>query len=347
MAAEPAAVLRSASGFEVHLLATGAVVQRLLAPDRAGVLADVVLGFDSVEPYKDGTSPYFGAVVGRVANRIAGAAFTLDGRAHALAANNGPNCLHGGVRGFSRVEWRLAERGGGGPDGASEHARFEYRSADGEEGFPGALEAAVTYSLDAAGALRVEFSATADAPTLVNLAQHSYFNLAGAASGEDVLGHELQLHAERFLPVDDVQIPTGEAVPVAGTPMDFRAPARVGARIAEVGGPGPGGYDHCYCLRGAADAAPAEPVPAATLRHAASGRRLDVSTTAPGVQLYTGNFLDGSLVGKGGARYGLRAGLCLETQSWPDAVHSPAFPSAVLRPGERYHHVAVYAFSVE
>lgn len=240
--------LKNEAGVEVHIIRTGACIQRLIVPDRSGHAADIVLGFDQEQPYKDGTSPYFGAVVGRVANRIANATFDLDGKRYELAANNGPNCLHGGVVGFSRREWAVAEQGKT-ADG-SEFVKLTYTSPDGEEGFPGEVSASVTYSLSSdAATLRVDMSATTTAATPLNLAQHSYFNLGGHDSG-DILGHELTLLGDHYTPVNDVQIPTGDIVPVAATPMDFTTPHLVGARIEEVPGPGPGGYDHNYVLFG-------------------------------------------------------------------------------------------------
>lgn len=349
-------VLRSPGGVEVHVLRVGAAIQRLLVPDRRGVRRDVALGFDEARQYAEPGTPYFGAVVGRVANRIANATFTIDGRTHRLSQNEAgfPGCLHGGVRGFDKVVWDAAPLQRRADGSAS--LRLTYRSPDGEEGFPGAVSVEVTYTLSKGGELALDIAATADRATPVNLAQHAYFNLAGHASG-DVLGHELTLHgAAHVLPVDSARIPTGEFRAVAGTPYDFSKPRAVGSRIDEVDGPGwSGGYDSCYVLHGLGAAvrehvqsgAMAVPFPqlAATLHHPPSGRVMEVLTTAPGLQLYTGNFLDGTLRGKGGTWYGRHSGLCLETQGLPDSVNQPAFPSTVLRPGEAYRHRTVYRFS--
>lgn len=247
---EMAIVLKNGN-LEVHVLRIGALIQRLLVPDRDGKIDDIVLGFDTEEPYADGTSPYFGAVVGRVANRIANAHFTLNGKEYKLAANNGPNCLHGGIVGFSRVQWRVVEEESSDAslDGSAS-LRLAYTSPDGDEGFPGTVEAQVTFKLTKDNRLRVEMKATSDAPTPLNLAQHSYFNLGGHASG-DILDHILQLEATHWTPVNDVQIPTGAVEPVEATPaMDFRSPHRVGERIKEVPGDEPKGYDHNYALFG-------------------------------------------------------------------------------------------------
>lgn len=344
-----AIVLRNGKGVEVHILRRGATIQRLLVPDRAGKIDDVVLGFDDEAPYKDGTSPYMGAVVGRVANRIANATFELDGQHYQLAANNGPNCLHGGKLGYDKVEWQAAP----GASDRGQAVRLTYTSPAGEEGFPGSVQLSVVYTLTESSELWVEMHATTDAATPINLAQHSYFNLAGHASGT-ILGHQLTLHGgDHYTPVNDVAIPTGDIASVRGTPFDFTSPHIVGERIDDVPGPAPGGYDHNVVLfslgPNAKDKvhggmASETPQLAATLVDPASGRGMNVLTTAPGVQFYSGNFLDGSLRGKGGAAYPKHAGLCLETQGFPNAINTPNFPSVVLRPGEEYRHAVVYHF---
>jgi aldose 1-epimerase len=300
------------------------------------VLDDVVLGYDAAMDYVRNNAPHFGAVVGRFANRIAKARFTLDGQTFTLAANNGPNHLHGGPKGFDSVVWR----GEALPNGVA----FTYVSADGEEGYPGRLPVRVTYTLTDRDELAVDYQATTDKPTVINLSQHTYFNLAGQAA-RDVLDHRLQLDADQYTPVDTTLIPTGELAPVAGTPFDFRQAAAIGARIDA---PHPQiqngrGYDHNFVLNGRNG----------ELRHAArvvepsTGRTLDVATTEPGVQFYSANFLDGSITGKQGRTYRKRFGFCLETQHFPDAPNQPAFPSTVLRPGETFASRTVFTFGVE
>ena len=316
----------------------GAIITRLLTPDHRGRAGDVVLGFDSLDGYL-GDSPYFGAVVGRYANRIAAGRFTLDGETHQLARNDGANHLHGGVRGFDKVLWQGIPTSDDGLPGVT----FSYESADGEEGYPGALSVRVSYRLSPDGALHVRYRASTERATIVNLTQHSYFNLAAGAG--DVLGHEMTVNATRFTPVDAGLIPTGELRAVEGTPFDFRAPVTLGARI---GAPDPqlalaGGYDHNFVLDRADERSL---VLAARVREPGSRRTLEVLTTEPGVQLYSGNFLDGSIMGKDGRRYTHRSGFCLETQHFPDSPNHPAFPSVWLRPGEEYQSESVYAFGV-
>ena len=328
----------AAASTELRVMTYGATIVSLRAPDRRGRLADVVLGFDTLDGYLQ-RSPYFGAVVGRYANRIANGQFALDGRTYHLATNDGPNHLHGGVRGFDKVLWRGEPIEREGDMGVA----FTYSSVDGEEHYPGAVRARVTYVLSASGALTIDYEATTDNPTPVNLTQHSYFNLAGEGSG-DTLRHELTIDADRFTPVDATLIPSGELAPVNGTPFDFRRATRIGARIDtddEQLRRGKG-YDHNWVINGAPG----------TLRHAArladqtSGRTLDVSTTEPGLQFYSGNFLDGTIRGKSGHVYGHRSGLCLETQHFPDSPNHPSFPSTILRPNERYQSKTVFTFGV-
>lgn len=329
--------LTNKGGVEARLMNLGATLISLKTPDRNGQLGDIVLGFDTFEGWKNNAA-FFGVVVGRYGNRIAKGQFSLDGTSYTLARNNAPNHLHGGVKGFDKAVWNAeASEGEGGPT-----VEFTYTSPDGEEGYPGTLRASVRYTLTDANELRLDYAATTDKKTIVNLTNHAYFNLAGTGN---ILGHELQINADRFTPVDSTLIPTGELKSVAGTPFDFRQPQAIGARIEQVdeqirfGG----GYDHNWILNG----------PAGTLSLAAratdpqSGRVLEVRTTEPGVQFYTGNFLDGTLVGKGGTPYAKRAGFCLETQHFPDSPNHPAFPTTVLEPGSRYRTTTVFAFSAK
>ncbi len=336
--------LQNERGFRVDVADYGGTVVRILAPDRHGDLADVVLGFDRVTDYVE-HSPYFGCIVGRVGNRIAGGRFVLDGRAHALAQNNAPAgqpcCLHGGKIGFDRKIWDAAAIDS--PPGSA--LRLTYRSADGEEGFPGNLDVAVTYAVTPDNTLRLDYVATCDQPSPVNLTNHSYFNLAGEGAG-DVLGHLVTLRARHYTPVNAGMIPLGHLAPVAGTPLDFTTPHPIGARIDEAHeqlrcGQG---YDHNFVIDPAGGAAP-EPVLAATVEDPGSGRVLEVLTTEPGVQFYTGNFLTGAFTGKQGHRYGRRHGFCLETQHFPDAPNQPTFPSVILRPGATLHSTTCYRFS--
>jgi aldose 1-epimerase len=330
--------LTSPRGLELRAISLGAIIVGLRVPDRAGKLDDVVLGFDELAGYL-GDHPYFGAVVGRYGNRIAKGRFTLDGQTYRLATNNGPNHLHGGVKGFGRLLWT----GQSFQNGEEVGVAFTLDSPDGDEGYPGNLKVKVTYTLTPRDEVVVDYLATTDKPTPVNLTQHSYFNLAGGGSA-NILDHTLTLDADRFTPVDAELIPTGALAPVAGTPFDFRKPTAVGARIQadheqiRFGR----GYDHNWVLnrRGAGM------VRAARLSEPTTGRVLEVHTTEPGVQFYTGNFLDGTLAGKGGKKYGLRAGLCLETQHYPDSPNRPDFPSTIVRPGQDYRSKTVFTFSV-
>lgn len=329
--------LTNTSGVEVRVITYGAIIVSLETPDRAGHFADVVLGYDQLGGYLD-NPPYFGAIVGRYGNRIAKATFSLDGHTYSLAANNGPNHLHGGLKGFDKVVWNARgfkdERGVG--------VVFTRTSPDGEEGYPGNLNATITYALTDANALMVDYEVTTDKATPQNLTQHSYFNLAG--SGHDVLGHVMRINAAHITPVDASLIPTGEIAPVDGTPFDFRVETAIGARIAE---PNEqlkrgGGYDHNFVLNRTGPGL----VKAAAVYEPGSGRTLEVSTTEPGMQFYSGNFLDGALTGKGGTVYQRRTGFCLETQHYPDSPNQPAFPSTILRPGETYRSQTVFTFGV-
>jgi len=331
--------LTNADGVEVRAMTYGGIILSLKVPDREGDLGDVVLGYDTLEGYLK-VSPYFGSIIGRYGNRIAKGKFTLDGEEYTLATNNGPNALHGGVKGFDKVVWQAESFQKDDRVGIV----FSYTSPDGEEGYPGTLEATVTYTLTDANELVFEYHAVTDEATPVNLTQHTYFNLKGDGSG-DILGHELLLNASHFTPVDETLIPTGEVRSVEGTPFDFRTPTAIGARIdaddeqIRFGG----GYDHNFVLD--REAAPGL-AQAARVYEPTSGRVMEVSTTEPGVQFYSGNFLDGSITGKGGHVYEHRTGLCLETQAYPDSPNHPEFPSTILRPGEEYSSRTVYTFSV-
>jgi len=328
--------LTNAHGLRARIMTYGAIVVSLEVPDRDGNRADIVLGYDDLAGYV-ADNPYFGAIVGRYGNRIAGARFTLDGREYRLAANNGPNHLHGGLRGFDKVVWSAEPVRRSDAVGVS----MTYVSPDGEEGYPGTLTAHVTYLLTHDDELKILYEATTDKPTVVNLTHHSYFNLLGQGRG-DILGHELQILADRFTPVNDTLIPTGERRAVAGTPFDFRAPVAIGARIGAenrqlaFGG----GYDHNWILNNQ----DGDLALAARVFEPTTGRVMEVLTTEPGLQFYSGNFLDGSLTGKDGAVYGHRAGFCLETQHYPDSPNQPEFPPVVLRPGDTYTQATVYRF---
>jgi aldose 1-epimerase len=331
--------LTNAHGMEVRAMTYGGIIVSLEVPDRAGKLGDVVLGYDSLAGYIE-SSPYFGAIVGRYGNRIAKGRFTLDGKTYKLALNNGPNSLHGGIKGFDKVVWQaepVTNDSGAG-------VRFSHTSPDGDEGYPGTLTVHVRYLLTNANELIVDYDATTDKATPVNLTQHSYFNLAGAGSG-DVLSHELMIAADSFTPVDSTLIPTGVVAPVEGTPLDFRTLTAIGARIdaSDTQLNYAGGYDHNFVLRRTGPGL----VHAVHVLDPTTGRTLDVSTTQPGLQFYSGNFLDGTITGKGGHVYGRRSGFCLETQHYPDSPNHPAFPSTILRPGENYQTRTVFAFGVQ
>jgi len=329
-------VLTNRQGVQVRAITYGGIITSLRVPDRAGTMADVVHGFDSIEGYLKG-HPYFGSIVGRYGNRIARGQFSLGGQTYTLAVNNGPNHLHGGLKGFDKAVWQGEPL----PNGTG--VAFSRTSPDGEEGYPGNLKARVTYTLSDANELSIAYEATTDKPTPVNLTQHTYFNLAGHDSG-DILGHELTIHADRYTPVDSTLIPTGELAPVAGTPFDFRKGERVGARIntAHEQLKHAGGYDHNFVLNRTGDGLQ----PAARLVDPKNGRTLEVSTSEPGLQFYSGNFLDGRLTGKGDVVYAHRSGLCLETQHFPDSPNKPGFPSTILNPGETYRTSTVFRFGV-
>lgn len=327
-----AVTLDNGRGLAARVMSYGATLLALRTADRFGCSTDLVLGFDDAGAYFGG-HPYFGCIVGRYANRIAQARFTLGGTDYVLAANHGRHHLHGGLRGFSRVVWERV-----GEQADPPLVTWRYFSPAGEEGYPGNLEVEVTYSLTENNALRLDYEARTDAPTLVNLTHHAYWNLGVT---QDILGHELQIAGSRFLPVNAELIPTGEQRLVSGTAMDFLTPAPIGSRI-DPHDPqirhANGGYDHTWVL----DRRGAGLVLAARLREPGTGIGMDVSTTEPGLQLYTGNLLDGSLVGKSGRRYGKHAGLCLETQHFPDSPHRPVFPGTVLQPGQTYRQTTLY-----
>jgi aldose 1-epimerase len=333
------ATLRGAGGFEVAIIAFGAAVQALRVPDRDGRCADVVLGHDELAPYL-AERRFFGATVGRYANRIAGGRFELDGRAIQLPPNDGPNSLHGGPDGFDRRLWQVQAL----DDGAAPAVTLSYASPDGEGGFPGALNARVTYTLTGDAAFSIVFEAVTDRPTVVNLTHHGFFNLAGVEGGGDVLDHRLAVEADAFLPADAAGIPSGGPQPVAGTPFDFTRPWPIGERIREAHEQLRlrRGYDHNFCLRGGRVETPRA---AARVEHPASGRVMTLLTDQPGLQFYSGNFLDGSAAGKGRRLCRQSDAFCLEPQVWPDAPNRPDFPSARLNPGETYRHVSVFQFS--
>jgi aldose 1-epimerase len=326
--------LSNGRGMVAKVMTYGAILTELHVPDARGQVTNVTLGFDNLPRYLQG-HPLFGAVVGRVANRISNARFTLDGVEYKLAANNGPNHIHGGLKGFDKRVWKAEPVAT--PRGAG--VKLSYLSADGEEGYPGNLSVTIVYTLTEDNELRLDYEATTDKPTIVNLTNHGYFNLAG---GGDVLDHELTLEADRYTPSDDRLIPTGEIAPVQGTPLDFTRPARIGARIEQLK-PKPGGYDHNFVLNGA----PQTLRRAARLREPRGGRVLEVLTTEPGVQLFTANFFDGRVTGTGGVVYPRHAGVCFETQHFPDSVNKPQFPSVVLRPGQTFRSSTVFKFTAE
>ena len=322
--------LTNASGTVVKVLNYGGYVTNVIVPDRSGAKGDVVLGFESLDGYIQKGNPFMGCVVGRYANRIGGAKFELEGKTYQLAANNNGNSLHGGLKGFDKAIWDVQ------PQGDSSLV-LKYTSKDGEEGYPGNLQVQVVYTLTPANELKIDYTAETDKTTHVNLTNHSYFNLS-AGKDSTILGHQLMLNADKYTAVDAKLIPTGELVPVKGTAMDFTKPAVIGTDIAKVAG----GYDHNWVLNKNGQSLTL----AATVYHEGSGRFMEVFTTQPGIQFYTGNFLDGKLTGKGGMKYIQHAGLCLETQHFPDSPNKPAFPSTVLKPGEKYNETTIYKFSV-
>ena len=328
--------LTNKGGLVAKVTTYGALLTEMRAPDRDGKVGNVTLGFDNLDAYLAG-HPFFGATAGRYANRIAKGKFSLDGKEYTLKTNNGPNHLHGGEKGFDKVVWTAKPLEG--PDGPA--VEFSYRSADGEEGYPGNLDIAVTYTLTHDNELRFDYKATTDKPTVVNPTNHSYWNLAGESAGS-VLSHVLTIDADKYTPVDATSIPTGELKPVEGTPFDFRKPTPVGARIGQLDND-PQGYDHNFALNHPAG----QLGMAARLEDPKSGRVMEVWTTEPGVQLYTGNYLDGKQKGREGRPYEKHAALCLETQHFPDSPNREAFPSTRLNPGSTFTSRTTHKFSVK
>ncbi|MEP6669236.1 MAG: aldose epimerase family protein [Chthoniobacter sp.] len=327
--------LTNAAGLKAKLTTWGACLVEMDVPDRGGAMRDITLGFDMLDGYL-GAHPHFGVTTGRFANRIARGHFTLDGVTYTLGLNDEPNHLHGGVTGFHHRNWK-----GEAVKGANA-VRFTYTSADGEEGYPGTLQVAITYTLTEKSELRLDYEATTDKPTILNLTNHAYWNLAGAGEG-DILGHEVRLHASHYTAVDATGIPTGKIEPVAGGPMDFTTAKPLAKDYAQMIGE-PGGYDHNFIID--------QPQPnamtlAAEVYEPKSGRVMTVSTTEPGIQLYTGNFLNRSVIGKSGIVYRKNYGFCLETQHYPDSPNHPDFPSTVLRPGQTFRSTTVHQFSVK
>ena len=329
--------LTNANGVEMRAITYGGIITSLKVPDRSGRFGDIVLGFDAIGGYQEATR-YFGALIGRYGNRIARGLFTLDGQAITLATNNGPNHLHGGVKGFDKVLWNAMPAEG--TEGVS--LTLTRRSPDGEEGYPGNLQVSVRYLLTDQNELAIDYRATTDKPTPVNLTQHSYFNLAPGEG--DILGHQLLLHASRYTPVDDTLIPSGELAGVEGTPFDFRVLTPIGDRIAadHVQLRNGKGYDHNWVLDRTGPALER----AALVVEPGSGRTMEIATTEPGIQFYSGNFLDGTATGKGGRVYRHRTGFCLETQHFPDSPNHPSFPSTILHPGGTYASKTVFTFGV-
>jgi aldose 1-epimerase len=324
--------LTNAKGMTVKITNYGAIVTSIITPDRDGNMGEVALGFDKVDGYVP-NDPHFGGIVGRYANRIAKGKFTLDGNTYTLATNNAPNHLHGGNTGFDRVVW-IAE------EVPAENAiRLTYVSRDGEEGYPGNLRAVVTYTLTSDNELKIDYEASTDKPTPVNLTNHSYFNLS-AGKEKDILNHVVTIHADQFTATDETLIPTGELKSVQGTPYDFTSPQPVGTRINNLQGYG---YDLNYVVRNGGDAL----THAATVEEPTTGRVMEVHTTQPGIQLYTAYHLDGSLTGHNNTKYNRYAGLCLEAQHFPDSPNQESFPSSIIRPGEKYSETTVYKFGVK
>ncbi|MDD5577774.1 MAG: galactose mutarotase [Methylobacter sp.] len=331
--------LTNPNGLEAHIMTYGGILVSLRIPDRHGELADIVLGFDSLAPYL-AEHPYFGALIGRYANRIAHGRFRLDNREYQLACNNGPNHLHGGIAGFNKKVWQADTE----LSGEDAQLKLSCKSPDKEEGYPANVNVEVSYTLTRRNELKLDYRASTDAPTIINLTSHAYFNLAGRG---DVLGHRLRLLADHYLPVDNTLIPTGEIAAVSGTPMDFRRVALIGENLqanaeSEQLQRAAGGYDHTWVLNRDNNACEL----AAEVMEPVSGRHMQVYTTQPGIQFYSGNFLDGRLTGKKGQAYQKHAGFCLETQHFPDSPNHPSFPSTLLIPSETYRHTTIYQFGI-
>lgn len=330
--------LTNSNGMVVKITNYGGIITHWLTPDKNGMMADVALGFDSLSAYVNG-NPFFGALVGRYGNRIGKGSFTLDGQTYSLLQNNGPNHLHGGKVGFDKVLWSAEEI----KDVSTVGLKLKYSSQDMEEGYPGKLDVIVTYTLSDEGELTIDYTATTDKPTIVNLTNHSYFNLTGMK--RDVLSHEMQINSDSLVEVDETLIPTGKLIAVKGTPFDFTSPKVIGAEIDDLSNDQikkGGGYDHCWVINGSGE----NLKQIARVHEPESGRVMEVFTTEPGVQFYTGNFLNGKAAGKG-YTYTKRMGFCLETEHYPDSPNQPQFPSVVLRPGETYHTTTSYKMSVQ
>lgn len=336
--------LKNSHGVEVHVTNFGAIITSIVVPDRDGKLGDIALGYNDVSGYINAVDkPYFGAIVGRYGNRIAGGKFSIDGQEYKLPVNNGPNALHGGVIGFDKVVWDAETK----VDQTGQHVVLKYLAKDREEGYPGNLQVQVTYTLNEKNQLIVDYLATTDKATPVNLTQHTYFNLKGEGQG-DILGHELTLNASHYTPVDETLIPTGKIAPVAGTPFDFRKPKAIGRDIdandeqLRFGG----GFDHNWVLDEAApNSRSGDMRLAAEVYEPTTGRVMTIHTMEPGIQFYCGNFLDGRLKGKSGQAYVHRGGFCLETQHYPDSPNQPNFPTTILKPGQTYKTQTVFGFS--
>lgn len=326
--------LRNKKGMEVKITNYGGTVTSIMVPDKNGEMGDVVLGFDSFQGYLHQSNPYFGCIVGRYANRIANGKFELDGNTYSLAQNNGANSLHGGRKGFDKVVWDVKA-----VDSSS--ITLHYLSKDMEEGYPGNLDVTVVYSISDDNELKIDYTANTDKATPVNLTNHAYFNLS-AGKDSTILDHELMIKSDKYTAVNAGLIPTGQLPEVKNTPMDFNTPKRIGQDITKVPGGPPVGYDHNWVLNKSGENN-FELV--ATVFHPASGRFMEVYTTQPGVQFYSGNFLDGTLTGRNGVKYVKHAGLCLETQHFPDSPNQVSFPNTIVKPGETYHHVTSYKFS--
>ena len=325
--------MTNANGLVASVMTWGATLTNMEAPDRDGKPGRITFGYDSLEGYFDNPA-YFGCTVGRCANRISKAKFTLDGEEYTLAANVAPNHLHGGIKGFNSFVWDAKEI----DSAAGDSVEFTFLSPDGQEGYPGNLSVKVVYTLTDDNELKIDYTAVTDKPAIVNLTNHAYWNLADAGAS-DILNHELTLFADTYVPTNEQQMPTGEIFAVAGTPMDFNNQTAIGARINQV----EGGYDHNWVV----NASQTSPAPAAKVYEPVTGRTLEVFTTEPGIQLYAGNHLDGSITGAGGTVYKYRHGLCLETQHFPDSPNQPEFPSIVLRPGQTYRQLTVHKFGAE
>lgn len=324
--------ITNAAGMQVSILNYGGIVTKLITPDKNGKMGDVVLGYTSLGGYLQKNNPYFGALIGRYANRIGNAKFTLDGKTYTLAANNNGNSLHGGNKGFDKVIWTAEKIG-------DSSLKLTYQSKDGEEGYPGNLNAQVVYTLQPDNSLKIDYTATTDKATPINLTNHSYFNLS-AGNDSTILNHQLKLYADKFTPVNDQLIPTGKTEDVKGTPMDFTSAKMIGKDIDKV----KGGYDHNWVLNRNGN----DLEKAAEVYELNSGRFMEVFTTQPGIQFYTGNFLDGTLqYTKNGNKYVKHAALCLETQHFPDSPNEPAFPNTIIKPGETYRQTTIYKFSVK